>query len=162
MDCSDGWNVMEKQKKPVLSKALHCVRVKRSVLGRRTPLQKWLTAFSTKASFPKHTRQANLINRVRGPSTPVPNYLRTVACASQQSIALTVCVSKPSSSASCQNRKWANRKLLYWCALTGILFLFPQFRKQGYEGCDPWQDTLPCYTVFITSTWNYSQLISQN
>ncbi len=26
MDNSDGWNVMEKQKKPVLSKALHCVR----------------------------------------------------------------------------------------------------------------------------------------
>lgn len=64
MDYSDGWNVMEKQKKPVLSKALHCVRVKKSVLGRRAPLQKWLTAFSTKASFPKHARQANLINRV--------------------------------------------------------------------------------------------------
>ncbi len=64
MDNSDGWNVMEKQKKPVLSKALHCVRVKKSVLWRRAPLQKWLTAFPTKASFPKHMRQANLINRV--------------------------------------------------------------------------------------------------
>jgi len=30
--------------------------------------------------------------------------------------------------------------------LAEILFLFPQFRKQGYEGCDPWQDTLLCYT----------------
>lgn len=40
MDYSDGWNVMEKQKKPVLSKALHCVRVKKSVLGRRAALQK--------------------------------------------------------------------------------------------------------------------------
>lgn len=64
MDYSDGWNVMEKQKKPVLSKALHCMRVKKSVLGRNAPLQKWLTAFPTKVSFPKHTRQANLINRV--------------------------------------------------------------------------------------------------
>lgn len=40
MDYSDGWNVIEKQKKPVLSKAVHCVQVKKSVLGRRAPLQK--------------------------------------------------------------------------------------------------------------------------
>lgn len=130
----DGWNETEKQKRVGIFGSTHCAQVIESVLGRRSTLQKWLTAFPQKFPFLNTCSRPGSLVGFKQPLVCVCFTWETASRTALHCISLSVCVPKLSPFTSCENRKWQNRKALYACALATGLSL--QSWKQGYVGCD--------------------------